>query len=59
VDREYAQQHSIKLGQLAQPKRAALTGTTTSPPIYEVMEILGKEETLARLKDAGIPVENP
>jgi len=58
VDREYAEQNSIKLGQLAQPKRAALTGTTTSPPIYEVMEILGKEETLARLRDAGIPVEN-
>jgi glutamyl-tRNA synthetase len=57
VDRDYAQQHSIKLGQLAQPKRAALTGTTTSPPIYEVMEILGKEETLARLRDAGIPVD--
>ncbi len=56
VDRQYAEQHAIKLGQLAQPKRAALTGSTTSPPIYEVMEILGKEETLARLRDAGIAV---
>ena len=56
VDRQYAEQHAIKLGQLAQPKRAALTGSTTSPPIYEVMEILGKEETLARLRDAGISV---
>jgi glutamyl-tRNA synthetase len=54
LDRRFAEQHSVKLGQLAQPKRAALTGSTTSPPIYEVMEILGKEETLARLRDAGI-----
>jgi glutamyl-tRNA synthetase len=53
VDREFAARHGLKLGQVAQPKRAALTGSTTSPPIYEVMEILGREETLARLRDAG------
>jgi glutamyl-tRNA synthetase len=54
ADREFAEQRGLKLGQVAQPKRAALTGTTTSPPIYEVMEILGRDETLARLRDAGV-----
>jgi glutamyl-tRNA synthetase len=54
TDRTFAEQHGLKLGQLAQPKRAALTGSTTSPPIYEVMEVLGREETLARLRDVGV-----
>lgn len=54
IDRQFAEQHGLKLGQLAQPKRAALTGSTTSPPVYEVMEILGREETLGRLGDAGL-----
>jgi glutamyl-tRNA synthetase len=54
ADREFVEQHGLKLGQVAQPKRAALTGSTTSPPIYEVMEILGRDETLARLRDAGV-----
>jgi glutamyl-tRNA synthetase len=54
ADRRFADEHGLKLGQVAQPKRAALTGSTTSPPIYEVMEILGRDETLARLRDAGI-----
>ncbi len=53
VDRQFVEQQGLKLGQIAQPKRAALTGSTTSPPIYEVMEILGRDETLARLRDAG------
>ncbi|MGH6934003.1 MAG: glutamate--tRNA ligase [Dongiaceae bacterium] len=51
ADRGFAEQHSLKLGQVAQPKRAALTGATSSPPIYEVMEVLGREETLGRLAD--------
>ncbi len=42
----------LKLGKVAQPIRAAVTGTTVSPPIFEVMEILGKTETLARIADA-------
>ncbi len=42
----------IKLGDLAQPVRVALTGRTVSPGIYEVMELLGKERTIARLKKA-------
>jgi glutamyl-tRNA synthetase len=51
ADRAFAEAHALKLGQVAQPKRAALTGSTTSPPIYEVMEVLGREETLARIND--------
>jgi glutamyl-tRNA synthetase len=53
ADRQFAETKGLKLGQVAQPKRAALTGTTTSPPIYEVMEILGRDETLARLNDVA------
>jgi len=39
----------LKFGQLAQPLRAALTGSTTSPGLFEVLAVLGKEETLDRL----------
>ncbi|HZP45516.1 MAG TPA: glutamate--tRNA ligase [Candidatus Binataceae bacterium] len=42
----------IKLGQLAQPVRVALTGGTVSPGIYEVIAVLGKARTLARLRQA-------
>jgi glutamyl-tRNA synthetase len=42
----------LKLGALAQPLRAALSGSTTSPPIFEVMAVLGRDETLGRLADA-------
>lgn len=48
--REFADAKSLKLGQAAQPLRAALTGRTVSPPIFEMLEILGREESLARLK---------
>jgi len=41
----------MKLGQIAQPLRAALTGRTTSPPIFEVLSILGRGESLARIED--------
>ncbi|MBT3557948.1 MAG: glutamate--tRNA ligase [Rhodospirillales bacterium] len=43
---------AVKLGKVAQPLRAALSGTTVSPPIFDVMVILGKQETLARINDA-------
>jgi glutamyl-tRNA synthetase len=49
--RAYAQEAGIKLGDVAQPLRATLTGQTTSPPIFEVAEVLGRAETLARIKD--------
>ena len=41
--------HGLGLGKLAQPVRVALTGGTASPGIYDVIAILGKDETLARL----------
>jgi glutamyl-tRNA synthetase len=47
----YAETQGIKLGKLAQPLRAALTGTSTSPPIFDVLEVLGREESLGRIKD--------
>jgi len=50
--RETAASSGLKLGELAQPLRAALVGGTTSPPIFEVLEVLGREESLARLADA-------
>jgi glutamyl-tRNA synthetase len=50
--RELAEESGVKLGALAQPLRAALTGRSTSPGIFEVLELLGKDESLARIKDA-------
>lgn len=49
--KEYATHKTLKLGKIAMPLRAALTGTANSPSIFHVAEILGKDETLARLKD--------
>ena len=49
--RAVADAAAVKLGAVAQPLRAALTGRTTSPGIFDVLEVLGKEESLARLKD--------
>ena len=43
----------IKLGRVAQPVRVALTGSTVSPGIYEVIDVLGRDVTLARLA-AGV-----
>lgn len=51
--RDYAEESGLKLGQLAQPLRAAMTGTNVSPPIFEVMAIFGQEETLKRIGDAA------
>jgi glutamyl-tRNA synthetase len=39
------------LGQVAQPMRAALTGRATSPGLFDVMALLGRDESLARLRD--------
>lgn len=44
-----AEELAVGLGKLAQPMRAALTGTTTSPGIFDVLVLLGREESLARL----------
>jgi glutamyl-tRNA synthetase len=50
--REVAEALGVKLGQVAQPLRAALTGRATSPGIFDVLVLLGREESLARVADA-------
>ncbi len=47
--RAFADGRDLKFGKVAQPLRAALTGSTASPGIFEVMVILGREEVLSRL----------
>jgi glutamyl-tRNA synthetase len=49
--RAFAERKGVKLGNVAQPLRAALTGRTTSPPIFDVLAVLGKAESLGRLQD--------
>lgn len=51
IVRAYAEEHELKLGKVAQPLRVALTGRTVSPGVFEVMELIGQDETLARLAD--------
>ncbi|HUK60418.1 MAG TPA: glutamate--tRNA ligase [Stellaceae bacterium] len=50
--RRFAEGSGVKLGDIAQPLRAALAGATASPGIFEVMEALGRNETLGRIADA-------
>jgi glutamyl-tRNA synthetase len=49
--RAFAEEQGLKLGQVAQPVRAALTGRATSPGVFDVLETLGQAESLARLTD--------
>jgi glutamyl-tRNA synthetase len=53
--RTFAERKGLKLGTVAQPLRAALTGRTTSPPIFDVLAVLGKRESLGRLRDQVSP----
>ncbi|MEA2991677.1 MAG: glutamyl-tRNA synthetase [Alphaproteobacteria bacterium] len=53
--RAFAEQAGVKLGAIAQPLRAALTGRITSPGIFEVLAVLGKSESLGRLADQATP----
>ena len=55
--REVAEGAGVKLGKLAQPLRAALTGRTTSPGIFDVLALLGRDESLARIADQMGPKE--
>ncbi|MCT8996985.1 glutamate--tRNA ligase [Chelativorans intermedius] len=56
VVRAFAERTGRKLGKVAQPLRAALTGHTTSPGIFDVLVVLGREEALARIRDqAALP----
>ena len=49
--RAFAEAQGLKLGGVAQPLRAALTGRTTSPGVFDVLAVLGREESLARIAD--------
>ncbi|MDH6229431.1 glutamyl-tRNA synthetase [Mesorhizobium soli] len=49
--REFATRSELKLGAVAQPLRAALTGRATSPGVFDVLAVLGREESLARISD--------
>ena len=51
--KEHAKTGGFKLGMIAQPLRAALTGTNVSPGIFEVAAILGRDEALGRIEDAS------
>ncbi|WP_420821917.1 glutamate--tRNA ligase [Pseudorhodobacter turbinis] len=50
---EAAAEHGIGFGKLAAPLRAALAGRTATPSVYDMMLVLGREETIARLEDAA------
>ena len=51
--RAFADAEGIKLGDVAQPLRAALTGRTASPPVFDIMAVLGREEALTRIRAQG------
>jgi hypothetical protein len=53
------EQFELKLGKIAQPVRVALTGTTVSPGIFEIMTVLGRERVVARLDRAIMILLNP
>ncbi|MFD0917513.1 glutamate--tRNA ligase [Pseudahrensia aquimaris] len=52
--RAFTDAKELKLGKVAQPLRAAMTGRTTSPGIFDVVWVLGKEEALARIHDQAV-----
>jgi len=52
IAKSFAEQKQTKLGNIAQPLRAALSGSNVSPGVFEVMVVLGREEALARIKEA-------
>jgi glutamyl-tRNA synthetase len=53
--RNYADSANVKLGSVAQPLRAALTGRVTSPGIFDVLAVLGKGDSLARIREQAQP----
>jgi glutamyl-tRNA synthetase len=55
--RETAEALGVKLGEIAQPLRAALTGRATSPGIFDVLVVLGRAESLGRIADqSGVEI---
>jgi glutamyl-tRNA synthetase len=51
--RGFAEHEGIALGDIAQPLRAALTGRTASPPVFDILVALGREEALTRIRAQG------
>jgi glutamyl-tRNA synthetase len=51
IVRAYSEETGAKLGKVAQPLRAALTGRTVSPPVFDVMAVIGRDEAVGRLRD--------
>jgi glutamyl-tRNA synthetase len=51
IVRAFSEAEGAKLGNVAQPLRAALTGKAVSPPVFDVMAALGREEALARIRE--------
>jgi glutamyl-tRNA synthetase len=56
--RGFADEKGIKLGVVAQATRVALTGRSVSPPLFEIMPLLGRDRALARLR-ALLSAKNP
>jgi glutamyl-tRNA synthetase len=54
VVRAYVEESGAKLGAVAQPLRAALTGRSTSPGIFDVLTVLGRAESLGRIEDQAM-----
>ncbi|MBP9692889.1 MAG: glutamate--tRNA ligase, partial [Alphaproteobacteria bacterium] len=48
--REIAEEKDLKLGKVAQPLRAALTGSTVSPSVFDILHVLGKDQSLERIR---------
>jgi len=57
--KQLIQDEGMKMGQLAQPVRVALTGRSASPGIFEVMDLLGRERTIGRLRQGIARAANP
>ncbi|MGX0977255.1 glutamyl-tRNA synthetase [Roseovarius sp. MBR-51] len=50
---QFAEDHGMKFGKLAGPLRAALAGRSATPSVFDMMLVLGRDETIARLTDAA------
>jgi glutamyl-tRNA synthetase len=56
--RAFAGEEALSLGKIAQPLRVALTGRTVSPSVFDMMEIIGPEESIARIQDCAKALKN-
>jgi glutamyl-tRNA synthetase len=54
IVRGYVSETGLKLGAVAQPLRAALTGRATSPGVFDVLSVLGRDESLGRIRDQAL-----